>query len=178
MMTTIELTGAKFEGVDFSEAVLRFDIQRVLPQRVEIGVWGATVLTKRARPAPVPLQGVAFDALEEDTYVAAFSELAIEETKGGQIEVTPYERGSDKSMLVRCPDGQPLRLRRTWAETLIAQPVHEYGFDSVIEWPAGFCHLTLRAAGNVVLTLDTRNCIPVSEYIRDPKRYGFQLWHD
>ena len=174
MRHKIDLTKDLFEAVDFSESVLVFCCPRILPSQVSFQIWGATLLTNWDWPQGVPLPPVNFDAQKSSIYVSGFGDLYITGAVGGELSVSLYEPGKvPADEFCRTRNGEKLTLARRWASES-SEELHNYEMYCVLDWPFGYCHLSILAHGSAYFEFNVEDCVPVEEYTKHVDVYGFK----
>lgn len=151
LRNALDVTGKRFDPIDFTEAVLFFQVHRELPETVELEGWGLTWTGTRSG---------------QDMYVAGISSIRLEGVTSGLLIVSLYE-----------PDGKSfvdsLQLSKSWGEIRDIDE-YEYLLGGVLDWPYGYCQLGLNATGKVTITFDESDGVSTGEYVLDPKKYMYK----
>jgi len=166
-----DLTGQRFDELDFCEADLGFRVPEHLPTKLDLYVWG-TVFHPSTYPVPpemVPSHAGPSDAL----YVAGEGTLTLNGVVGGSIDVSIYqpsfERPAPGFLVV---DGEELTLHREW-KCPSAHSCYKYVFNSVLIHPYGYCILHLFAAGEASLQFDTKDVVTLGDLAAAPEKHGW-----
>ncbi|MBI1922875.1 hypothetical protein HYR99_01355 [Candidatus Poribacteria bacterium] len=174
MKYQLDITGKKFDCIDFSEARIFFSCPPKLGKTVTFEAWGVTLLTApywESMRCDLPHFDVPIK--EGNIYISGISTVAIEEVIGGQIDIKVYQPHPPHDFL-QLRDGEPLRLKRNWeCEKLPYRDLYE--MYCVIDWPLGYCYFAIAANGQATIEFRTEDCIPAREFVLNPERYDFSL---
>lgn len=168
----LDLTGDAFDNADFSEAVLFFDAARSLPRELCFPVWGVTLLSAAEWGEGFEMAKLGLED-EHDHFLHGLSLLKVCGLMGGEISITLYELGtSNPSDFCRTANGEKVKISRQWP---FDESTHVYEFFSAIAWPYGYCNLKLAARGPVTLEVSFDECVLLSEFTGNPKRFPVAL---
>lgn len=166
---TLNLTGDKFSSVCFLESVIAFSPPPEGGSRVEVSVWGVTLL--RSKFAGGEFAKCSMLDNDGDCYVAGPSELVFFDVVGGEVSVSLYEQhnADHKTNLLRDINGEVVKQKSCWGEDK-NKAVH-YHLDGVLANPYGWTSLKVYSMGDVYLSFSCRDVVKLSEYIRDPQKF-------
>ena len=176
MRFQLTVSGAAFEALDFSEAVIDFPCPRILTPELNIEIWGVTLLTAtRFWPNSLPFPHVSFDASKENIYVAGFSNLRLQGVVGGELTVRLYESDRSPIAFAKTQDGGYLVLNRSWtaASEHDSTAAHSYELHSVLAWPFGECDFVLQSHGDISMDFDPSACVSSRVYSSTPERFSY-----
>jgi hypothetical protein len=176
MKYRMDISKDLFEPLDFDEAGLSFACPMILPEEVSFEVWGVTIhtATKDHWPDNLSRPPASFDSQKDNIYVAGFGRVSISEVRGGELSVTLYQPDEHPIDFVHLQNGEKLSLSRKWPCETAAEAPYNYEMHSVLEWPFGYCHLSILATGSAFFEFEPADCIRVEEYVKQPDVYGFR----
>lgn len=172
MLFSYDLTGERFEHLDFCESLLSlpFFEEFTLSQTLEIAVWGATFYPNEF-PIDPRLVPADFDERRSaGMFLQNWAVLEFQEVIGFVLEVKPYAPRLDYRGEFIKRGEEFLSLRHSLGD--LQRDAPSYCFESAIEHPYGDLQLEIKAAGIVRIQADSEGFTPDSR--RSPDRH----WSD
>ena len=166
----LNITGERFEGIDFSEACIFLDCPPQINEKFSFQAWGVTLMADSINKwCNIKELGQQFN---KDTYISGLSTITVDGVAGGSIEIAIYDPNK-KTSFIKMSDGDNLKLRRIWKYNA-TEDLKLYEWDCVIDWPHGYCQLKLAVKNNVTIEFDKDLCIPVDKFLNDTEYYQYK----
>jgi hypothetical protein len=171
MTYQLDITGNKFDFVDFSEAYAYVNLIPKLEPQIELHFWGITLLTSQLWGEPLRLSGIEVNS-NDDIYIAGYAMAIFREVVGSELKVTLYDPNSSDSFL-KDYNNQPVTLHKRWG---FKSADFRYELDCVSEWPSGACYLALASNGLAQLTFEVSDCVQAQQFVLNPNKYSQPGW--
>ena len=172
MLFSYDLTGERFEHLDFCESLLSLPLfEEFAPgQTLEVAAWGATFYPNYF-PINPDLVPPGFEKRKSaGLYLQNWALLRFEDVTGFALEIKPYTPCLDyRGELVK-RDGEILSLTQRRGD--LQEDASSYEFESAIEHPYGDLQLEIVATGAVTLQGDSEGFTP------DNRRRPDRHWSD
>lgn len=158
-MKEIDVTGDRFDLVDYSEGNIFFD---AFSERksFSIKVWGATLM-----------HGLGVEA--KDVYVAAMSELIFEDVAYIYVDYGIYanEKGTE---FIKNIDGNSTHMHLSLGKKEGLNDYKEYMIGGILGRYTGYGEITIYCKGKVTLMYDETALIEGTEYCLNTEKYRFR----
>ncbi|WP_141504470.1 hypothetical protein [Paenibacillus luteus] len=109
--------------------------------------------------------------VEGDIYVSGMVSVIFPNVETGVIEVALFKESGEGFLYG--PEGI-VRVTRRWGNT-ISSSKKEYYIDFISDWPFGSGNLRIYAENEFILSIDVKDCIPLSWYVENPEKYAYQM---
>ncbi|MDF2804406.1 MAG: hypothetical protein K0S61_4311 [Anaerocolumna sp.] len=172
MIYRLDISQNLFDFVDFSESEIFFDCKYELDDTVRFNVWGATLLTSERWNCLFDRQQLPFNLpTSDDIYLSGMCTVTLNNVVGGRFQVSLYDEGGKEFRELE--DRKIIRLSRDW-DLKSEEDIFEYDWSCVLNWPKGYCELSLACKGNIMVEFDESYCIPASEFILNTRKYSYK----
>jgi hypothetical protein len=172
---SLDVTGERFEAIDFSEALVFCDLMRTLPSVVQFQAWGLTLCAGPEPGAWLALElephGVPRELATSDLYVAGLATITLQGVQGGSVELSLHDESAPDG-IARSYLGKSLSLRRQWDQTKGARG-YEYALGGTFDWPRATAHLEFYADGAARIDFFLSDLLSVRQYLAEPKKYKY-----
>jgi len=168
MITKVDITRERSSLLDTFEAFLDFGVTSILPSELQFYIWGIVLDKSYSKNMLDYLPHFEENPdKSDDIFVAGIAKITIENVNGGELSVTLYEGGSDEFLLNN--KGENIKLAKKWGQK--SELDFPYTFGQVLNWPKGNCELSIYASGTANIEFKKNDCIPLSEYLNNTKKY-------
>lgn len=157
-MKQIDITGEKFDFVDYSEGNIFFDTFSE-GERFSVKVWGATLMHK-------------LRVEEKDVYIAAMSDLVFEDVAYIFVYYGIYanEKGTK---FIRNMEGNSTDMQLALGKKKNLSEYTEYIMGGILGRYAGYGEITIYCKGKITLTYDETALIDATEFCLNTEKYRF-----
>ena len=149
---SFDVSGDRFNDLDFDDAVLSFRVDDELPSVKRFLAWGL-VLHGQHFATEASWDGSAAPTSDgPGVFVRSWSLITIEGVVAGELTLAPYRPLVDKrSGEILKEAGQPIELSKSWGSEEARRAATEYPFGTFLEFPYGNVQLILWATRGVRL---------------------------
>jgi len=171
-MHSYDLTGQRFEELDFAEAVVRLDYSAMPSETMKFWVWGLIFHLEL-----YPLDQVVLpDQVDPSSraYLPSWATVEVGGVAKVELSVGLYNPDfAGGGVLSRDADGQPLEISREWIYPYQTGNLVEYRSDCVVDHPYGYGSLLIHASGRVSLYFEPQSLVSLTAYQTDPLTFGW-----
>lgn len=157
-MRQIDVTGERFDFVDYSEGNIFFDTFSEKETFV-IKVWGATLMHE-------------LEIDEQDIYVAGMSNLIFEDVAYISINYGIYAN-EEGTKFIKNMDGNSTDMQLVLGKKENLSDYTEYIIGGILGRYAGYGEITIYCKGKIKLTYDENALISATEFCLNTKKYRF-----
>lgn len=154
-MTSLDISNGRFDLIDFSEAVLMFDMEAGLSSILRFQVWGALLLLPE----------------KKNLYCAHLSHIEFSDCNFVSMNIYLYEENDGKTEFLRDESGSVIQIQREWGEKAGGE---QYLFAAVQHEPYGFCELVVESRGKVEFCYEESRLIDAELYCLSPEKYAWK----
>lgn len=157
-MKEIDVTGERFDFVDYSEGNIFFDSFSE-GKRFEMKIWGATLMHE-------------LGIVERDAYIAAISDLIFEDVVYIDMYYGVYtdEQGSG---FVKDLEGKSTDMYLRLGKKQLTNGYKEYILGGILGRYIGYGEITIYCRGAIKLRFDESALIDATEFCMNTKKYRF-----
>ena len=156
-MRQIDITGKKFDFVDYSEGNIFFDTFSEKETFV-IKVWGVTLMQE-------------LEMTEQDVYIAAISDLVFEDVIYISIKYWIYANKEGSKFIRNKEGGDEFQLKLGKKEVLNGYT--EYMIGGILGKYVGYGEFTVYCKGKITLIYDEKAAISATEFCLNTQKYRF-----
>lgn len=155
-MRQIDVSGEKFDYVDYSEGNIFFDTFSE-GEKFVVKVWGATLMNE-------------LSVEEKDVYVVAMSELEFENVAYIFIDYGIYanEKGTG---FIKSFDGDSTHMHLTLGKNENLSGYTEYVIGGILGRYAGYGEITIYCKGKIKFIYDETSLIDATEFCLNTEKY-------
>lgn len=157
-MKQIDLTGERFDFVDYSEGNIFFDTFSEKETFV-IKVWGATLMHE-------------LEIGEQDIYIADMSELVFENVAYISINYGIYAN-EEGTKFIKNMDGNSTDMHLVLGKKENLSDYTEYIIGGILGRYAGYGEITIYCKGKIKLIYDEKALISATEFCLNTDKYRF-----
>ncbi len=158
-MKQIDITGERFDFVDYSEGNIFFDTFSE-KEKFVIKVWGATIM---------PELGID----RQDIYVAALSNLIFEEVAYISIKYGIYAN-EEGTKFIKNMHGNSTHMQLELGKKENLNNYTEYVLGGILGRYAGYGEITIYCKGKVKITYDDTALVSATEFCLNTDKYRFR----
>lgn len=158
-MRQIDVSGEKFDFVDYSEGNIFFDSFSE-GEKFVVNVWGATLMREL---------GVE----EKDVYVAAMSELIFENVAYIFVDYGIYAN-EEGTGFIKNLDGDSTHMHLALGKKENLSGYAEYMIGGILGRYAGYGEITIYCKGIITLLIDESALVDATEFCLNSDQYRFQ----
>jgi hypothetical protein len=182
MKSRIDITGEKFDKIDFSESeIIDFYCQENMPHEFKFTIWGATLWLSQKwddhRPRFTKDELMFKKPHDVDMYVSGIGTITITRLTGGYIDISPYGNIRDENgctVFARDADNSIITYKRSWNLGNTGK-YDEYLWELTMAWPPAACVIYLYSDnGTVSYEFDDADIIDADLYIQQPREYSYK----
>lgn len=157
-MKQIDITGERFDFVDYSEGNIFFDSFSE-GEKFEVKVWGATLMHEL---------GIE----KKDVYVAAMSKLVFEDVIYMYIYYGVYEN-AEGSEFIRNMEGNSTDMQLELGKKIEYSGYTEYMIGGILGRYVGYGEITIYCKGKIKFIYDETALIDATEFCLNTEKYRF-----
>lgn len=168
-MIELDVSGSKFDYVDFTEAHL---FLREIPepnQNLELRAWGVTLLSE--------LKELYGSEYSDDIYIAGFCDIIFEKVIYAEIMMAVY-KSIDRQLPYLDEEGNDVMIRGRWGDLKFKESSGLYIMGGSIEWPSAHSsQFDVYSNSKVIIKYNKENAILAEEYCRNPRKYSYKHYN-
>lgn len=157
-MKQVDITGEKFDFIDYSEGNIFFDTFSE-GEKFIVKTWGATLMHQ-------------LRINDKDVYVAAMSELVFENVACIFIDYGIYANEEGTSFIKNL-DGNSTHMHLTLGKKENLSEYTEYMIGGILGRYAGYGEITIYCKGKIQFTYDETALIDATEFCLNVEKYRF-----
>lgn len=158
-MRQIDVSGEKFDFVDYSEGNIFFD-SFTEGERFVVKVWGATLMYK-----------LGVD--KKDVYVTAMSELVFENVAYIYVDYGIYT--NEGTAFIKNLDGDSTHMYLALGKKENLNDYTEYMIGGILGRYIGYGEITIYAKGLITLSIDESAFVDAKEFCMNTAQYRFPM---
>lgn len=158
-MRQIDVSGEKFDFVDYSEGNIFFD-SFTEGERFVVKVWGATLMYK-----------LGVD--KKDVYVTAMSELVFENVAYIYVDYGIYT--NEGTAFIKNLDGDSTHMYLALGKKENLNDYTEYMIGGILGRYIGYGEITIYAKGLITLSIDESAFVDATEFCMNTAKYRFPM---
>lgn len=157
-MKEIDITGDRFDFVDYSEGNIFFDTFSE-GENFKVKVWGATLMYK-------------LGIKEKDVYIAAMSDLVFQDVAYVFMHYGIYANGKG-TKFIRNMEGNSTDMQLVLGKRENLSEYTKYMMGGILGRYAGYGEMTIYCKGKIKLTYDETALIDATEFCLHTEKYRF-----
>lgn len=169
----LDVSGEKFQNVDFNEGTLIYAFPREMPELLTLEVWGLSISASGFMEElhDVPIIKSPLDYI----YISGFSKVTFEGVESAFLDIALFNPEKEIEF-IKMTNGEPIGWQRKWGKVADFESCI-YLLGGNIDWPPGGFNLGINSVGNIRIEFHIEDCILVTDYSKNPWKFGYKFKH-